>query len=88
MITPATVRESMRIKHNSLDTEIQNNIDACLLDLERVGVNRYMNNGLIDKACELYCKWQFNYMGKGEQFEKNYEKLRDSLSLSGDYIVR
>ena len=40
---------------------------------------------LIQKACELYCKWQFDFDGKGERFERAYEGLRDFLSLGGEY---
>ena len=44
-------------------------------------------NKLILKACELYCKWQFNFMSKGEQFEKNFNALRDALSVTSQYTV-
>ena len=38
-----------------------------------------------EKAVELYCKASFDFQGKGEQYQKSYEALRDSLSLSGEY---
>lgn len=79
------IKKSMRISHSSLDDDIQRNINACLLDLERVGVYKSKETELLTKACELYCKWQYDYQGKGEQFQANYEKLRDSMSLAGDY---
>lgn len=98
------VKLAMRINHNSLDSDIQRNIDSCVEDLVRVGIQPYQKdeNGeyvivddanvlkedeLITKACELYCKWQYDYMGKGERFEKNYSCLRDAMSMGGDYIV-
>ena len=40
---------------------------------------------MVDKAVELYCKAQFDYLGKGEQFLKNYEGLRDSMSMAEGY---
>lgn len=79
------IKLAMRITHNMLDDDIQRNINACLLDLERVGVDKTNTTELVTKACELYCKWQDDYLGKGDQFQKNYEKLRDSMSLCGDY---
>lgn len=84
MINEAEIRKNMRISHTSLDNEIKRNIDTCLLDMKRVGVN-IKDDELINKACELYCKAQFDYLGKGEQFQKNYEQLRDALSLTEGY---
>ena len=82
------IRRSMRISPDRLDGEIADNIETCLTDLKRVGINVCENkepDALINKACELYCKADFDYAGKGEQFRKSYESLRDALSLSGDY---
>ena len=45
------------------------------------------DDALIIKACELYVKWQEDFDGKSENYQKAYEKLRDSLSLCGDYNV-
>lgn len=87
MIEVEQVKQSMRISHTALDEEIKRNIRTCLDDLYMRGVNIGIQADLIDKACELYCKWQYDYQGKGEQYCKNYESLRDSLSLAGDYNV-
>lgn len=81
------IKKAMRISHNALDSDIQSNISSALADLARVGVNVEVDDELISKAVELYCKWQYEYLGKAEQYQKNYELLRDSLSLSGDYHV-
>ena len=78
------IKLSMRITHTKLDSDIQRNIDSCLLDLGRVGVDT-SESELVTKACELYCKWQYDYHQKGEQYEKNYNNLRDAMSMSGDY---
>lgn len=80
-----SIKSALRISHDKLNTDIQNNIDSALLDLRRVGVNDKKEDKLVMKAVELYCKWQYDYQGKGEQYGKNYEKLRDSLSMAGDY---
>lgn len=82
------VRKSMRINHKLLDDEIKSNIDTALRDMSRVGVDTSKNDRLIDKACELYCKAQLNYQGKGEQYQKLYEKLRDEMSLSSEYMEK
>lgn len=85
MINAEDIRISMRISHNKLDAQIKRNIDTCLSDLKRVGINTGTDNALLDKACELYCKAQFNYQGKAGEYQRNYEQLRDGMSLSGGY---
>ena len=87
------IKLSMRIFHNAIDSDIESNISVCMLDLQRVGVSKTSavessEDALIRKAAELYCKWQYDYNGKGEQFQKAYEKLRDALSLCDEYIER
>lgn len=85
-----TIKLSMRIFHTMLDSDITNNIDACMLDLKRVGVSARCaiaesQDPLIVKAAEMYCKWQCDHNGKGDQFQKAYENLRDALSLCDTY---
>ncbi len=85
------IRLSLRIYHNALDSDIQGNIDACMFDLIRVGVSKTKavstsTDALIYKAAEWYCKWQYDFGGKGEKYKVAYENLRDALSLSEDYI--
>lgn len=85
------IKLSMRIFHDAIDNDIQFNIDVCMLDLKRVGIHESVavntsEDPLIVKAAELYCKWQNNFQGKGEQYNKAYEKLRDAMSLCESYI--
>lgn len=83
-----TIRSRLRLRHDKLDDEIKENIETCLLLLEGVGIRKLdLSDRLILKACELYCKWQFDYDGKGERFEQAYSGLRDFLSLGGDYTA-
>lgn len=84
-ISAEVIRKTLRISHNGLDDEISSNIETCLLDLERTGINNQKDSRLIYKACELYCKWQQDYQGKSEQYQRNYEELRDAMSLTGEY---
>lgn len=88
MINAESIKKSIRISHNNLDDDIQNNIDACKLELNIAGVYWKDEDMLIQKACELYVKWQYDYLGKGEQFERAFRNLKDALALSGDYNVR
>lgn len=79
------IKLSMRITHNKLDGDIQRNIDACMLDMKRVGISVDKPSGLLTKAAELYCKAEYDYLSKGEMFRKNYVELRNAMSLSGEY---
>lgn len=84
------IKLSMRVTHDKLDYDISANIDACLYDLTRVGVVTVgkENDPLIVKSAELYCKWQYNYDGSADRYERAYVALRDSLSLCGDYNAK
>lgn len=85
------IKLSMRIYHTFIDTDIKNNIDACMLDLQRVGISKDIakdvsEDALIVKAAELYCKWQTDFQGKGDQYRQAYINLRDAMSLCDSYI--
>ena len=82
------VKANLRISGNALDVDIQDDIDAALMDLQRVGIDiSDQSQPLIVKAVKLYCRWQQDYMGKGEQYYKAYTGLMQALSLAGDYIA-
>lgn len=84
----AAVKENLRISGTALDDDLQGDIDAALADLERVGIDvTDQSQPLIIKAVKLYCRWQQDYMGKGEQYCKAYTGLMQALSLAGDYIA-
>lgn len=79
------IKESMRIRHDRLDGDIRGNIEAAMADMGMRGVAAPEGDALAGKACELYCKWQCDYLGRGEAFRQHYEGLRDSMSLSAGY---
>ncbi len=85
MVSAEQIRKKMRITHTHSDGDIADNIEAARLDMSRVGIDMQRDNTLFDKAIELYCKAQFDYLGKGDQFMKNYEDMRDAMSLTGEY---
>lgn len=86
------IKLSLRISHDALNEDIKSNIEACMLDLQRVGVSKTAaistsEDALINKAAELYCKWQYDFNGKGDQCKQAYENLRDAISLCDSYIA-
>jgi hypothetical protein len=85
MISAEDIRKKVRISHAYMDDDIQSDINAARLDMSRVGVDISKDDALVDKAVELYCKAQINYLDRGEEFLKGYEKLRDGMSLTTRY---
>ena len=80
------VKDSIRIRHDKLDGDIEDNINACKRDLARVGIVAISDDDyLIIQAVKLYAKWQLDFEGQADRYQKAYESLRDSLSLCGDY---
>ncbi len=85
MISTETMRKRLRITHSLMDGDIESNIEAARLDMCRVGIDAGKDDALTDKAVELYCKAQFDYLGKGDQFLKHYEGMRDAISMAEAY---
>ena len=79
-------RKWIRRSVSNLDTEIQQTVAACLLDLKNVGVVNFREDDpLLQQAVKLYLKAQFGYDDKSEKWEEAYEHLKALLSLSGEY---
>ena len=85
------VKTALRISHSKLDDDINQHISACLADMKRLGISvpddiEEVNDApLLFAAVKIYCMAQYDFLNKGEQYKKQYEKLRDTLSLSGSY---
>lgn len=79
------IKLALRIRNNALDEDIKKNIDAALLEISRVGVDIETIDSLILMCVELYCKYVYNFENKGDKYFENFEKLRNSLSLSFKY---
>ena len=68
------------------DAEITQTYQAALIDLQAHGITQNdPSNALIKQAIKWYCKGNYGYHKDAEKFRTAYEKLRDSLSLSGDF---
>lgn len=86
------IKTDLRISHSQLDNDIESTINACELDLKLVGIKLNKDSegnydALIQKAITLYCRFFYDFNGKGEQYQKAYENLKRVLSLCGDYNV-
>ena len=81
------VKNSLRIKSNSVDEEIKDIIGAAKIDLSLSGVrNVKEEDPIIIRAIILYVKANYGLDNKdSEKYQKAYDLLKQSLSLCGDY---
>lgn len=79
------VKLDLRLSHSKLDQDILDNIEACELDLKRVGIDPLKIDALMKKAIKLYMRWQYNFENQADRYMNAYKSLRNAMSLSGDY---
>lgn len=80
------VKVRLRLRSAAFDdAEVQPLIDACMRDMDRVGVKANENDPLTRQAVVMYCKANFGFSDDSERYQRAYEALRDSMALSGDY---
>lgn len=82
------VKKALRLTTDELDDEIKLAVNTSVRELERVGINTANPDELITTAAILYAWFYFNFRDDGEKYKKAFEALRDSLSVSADYIKR
>ena len=83
-----TIRAALRIssKAEAITAEFNDCIEACKRDLQQVGVNNLdESDALIKRAITIYCKAEFGYSDKAQQFRQSYDSLKLALSLMEDY---
>lgn len=82
------MRNAIRIssKAEPITEEINDCIEACKRDLQQVGVkNLDESDALIIRAITIYCKAEFGYSDKAQQFRQSYDSLKLALSLMEEY---
>lgn len=82
------MRAALRISSTSdkITEEIEDCIAACKADLANDGVKVIdEKDALIKRAITLYCKAEFGYNDKAEEFRKSYDTLKARLSMSKEY---
>ncbi len=81
------IKLALRRTGNTFDDEIQNCIDYVERDIQDLGVQAYdENNPRIINLTTLYAKSVFNFDNKGDWYLKEYERLRNQITLQGEYI--
>lgn len=82
------MRAALRISNTgeAITAEINDVIEACKADLAAVGVETIdETDALIIRAITLFCRAEFNFNGKGDQYRESYDLQKMSLSLDMDY---
>lgn len=81
------VKTAIRIKHAALDNDIQDNIQACLLDLKVHGIiHAGAEDALIQNAVKLYCKAEYtDDPEKSDTFRERYIEMRNCLKQAEGY---
>lgn len=89
------MRVRLRVTTDLTDAEIQDEIDAALADMRRVGIKEHMLNAdnpaaLVKHAIALYCKAYYGYDNANErpQFIAAYERTVCDLlnSKANEYL--
>ena len=79
------VKLAMGISASAFDTELDMLINACKEELRLAGVVSPEDAPLFVQANIFYCKAYFRNDDRSERYQKAYEKVRDAMSLSGEY---
>lgn len=80
-----TVKLAMGISTNAFDVELTALIDACKTELRLAGVVSSEEEPLFVQAIIFYCKAYFRNDDRSERYQKAFEKVRDAMSLAGEY---
>ena len=85
--TLAKIKLALRIKHNSLDEDIQSDIDACMADLAVCGViHSDPSDPLLFNAIKLWCRSIYTDDSvKGAEYLRRYEALKSCLMMAEGY---
>lgn len=83
------VKRELRVSNSVFDGEVQDLIDAALLDLRipQIDTTKIVETDpLIKRAVILYCKANFGLDNPdSEKYQRSYDNLVEKLSLSSNY---
>lgn len=86
------IRQSLRLKSTSFDTEIESLIESARLDLITSGIQSNMANDesepLVKRAITLYCQLHFGFeqdRDNANRLERLYNSLVIHLGLASEY---
>lgn len=84
------IKLRLRIIDDDFDDEINDLIEAAIIELNMVGVNKkdFINDPLVINAISLYCKAYFGVANPdSERYIESFNSMRIHLTLVSNYIV-
>jgi len=83
------VKNALRITSDELDDEVQNTIDACVLDLSLAGIDPskiVATDALAQLAVSTFAKIHFGFDNpEAERFQESYDSFKRSMALNSKY---
>ena len=82
------VKADLRITHTALDEDLQDQIDACMADLDvTAGVSYHdETDPLILSAIKLWCRAHYtDDTGKADAYMARYNAMKGSLEMAAGY---
>lgn len=82
----AAVKLALRVTTTAFDTEIQDLIDAALLDLGVAGVtNDDTENALVKRAVCTYCRLHFGQPDDFDRLKASYDEQKAQMGMATGY---
>lgn len=85
--TLAKIKTDLRISHSALDGDLDDQISACLADLEICGIeDPDETDTTVLAIIKLYCRAAYtDDTGKAESYQARYDKLKSCLMMAEGY---
>lgn len=78
----------LRIKHNQLNEEIKNSIQAFLIEVNLSGIEQInLHDPLIQTLLKNFIRSENNFNEKGEKYRDAFDKLLIKMALSSKYGI-
>lgn len=87
------VKKALRTKTNASDEELQNLIEAALIDLSFGGADNSVlaegQNALVNQAVILYCKAHFGLIDPNDydRVKKAYDEIKAQIGMATGFTV-
>ena len=80
-----TCKTALRVTTTAYDTEIQEYIEAALLDLGIAGVEAAVNDSLVNKAVMTYVRMSFGAPANYDKLKKSYDEQKAQMMNATGY---
>lgn len=83
--TLAKVKLALRVTTDAFDSELNDLIDAALMDLDIAGVdgcNAFLSDPLMRRAVITYCKMHFGEPDEYDRLKASYDEQKAQLSMA------